>query len=51
MFHPEAEEWVAETDKKRKEDNKYIAGLFANWVEEVDVILNYDDKELRLNIL
>ena len=47
MWNTEAEEWLAETDKKRKEDHKYIAGLFRDWAEEVDIILNCDDDELR----
>jgi hypothetical protein len=43
----ETKEWLAETDKKIKEDYRYIAGLYANWADEVETILNYDDDELR----
>ena len=46
-YDPETKEWLAETDKKRKEDHKYIAGLFRDWAEEVDIILNCDNDELR----
>ena len=47
MYDPETGEMVGETDKKQKEDHKYIAGLYRDWAEEVDVILNYGDDELR----
>ena len=47
MWDPEAEKWLAETDKQRKENHKYIAVGFRDWAEEVDIILNCDDDELR----
>ena len=47
MYDPETGEMVGETDKKRKADHKYIAGWFRDWAEEVDIILNCDDDELR----
>ena len=47
MYDQETKEWLAETDKKRKEDYKYIAMGFRDWAEEVDIILNCDDDELR----
>ena len=47
MYDLETKEWLAETDKKRKEDHRYIAVGFRDWAEEVDIILNCDDDELR----
>ena len=47
MYDQETKEWLAEIDKKRKEDHRYIAMGFRDWAEEVDIILNCDDDELR----
>ena len=47
MYDLETKELLAETDKKRKEDHRYIAVGFRDWAEEIDIILNCDDDELR----